>query len=89
MRVRVPYHETGTIVTQLQEETALRLFCQMTARTRLKRKEVDDVLGGDDMTTAIVERVHKLDIACVFKDTWATDVEDAPENSVCVWRLHE
>ena len=49
LRVRVPYHETGTIVTQLQEETALRLFCQMTARTRLKRKEVDDVLGGDDM----------------------------------------
>ena len=25
------------------------VFSQMTSRTRLKRKEVDDVLGGDDM----------------------------------------
>lgn len=48
--IRVSYYKTGESVVHFQpSDDFMFSISQMTSRTRLKRKEVDDVLGGDDM----------------------------------------
>ena len=47
MRLRVSYYETSWTDSYLAF-VVLSDSLQMTSRTRLKRKEVDDVLGGDE-----------------------------------------
>jgi hypothetical protein len=57
MPLRIPYYEAGEKVLALAVwrfgcllvESGSNLgLAQMNSRTRLKRKEVDDILGGDE-----------------------------------------
>ena len=68
MPLRVPYYEAGqktlhlTIFILLVESGSDPKSAQMNSRTRLKRKEVDDILGGDEAWGNIITGQSSSDI---------------------------